>query len=238
MPLAPPAAAPPFLLLLLLSLVLGACATRPSTLPPGDCQVLVKSVRLPERGWLPWYTRFAEHVWIEVADAAGRERIEWNRGWDAVVHSELDAEDITGHAAADERWERGVAVLAHWTGDEAKALAARIRAVADRFPDAAHYRAWPGPNCNTFLAWLAHAADFGIALPPNAVGKDYTGWLDAGVSTTGLGLHLDTAVLGAQVGLVEGVELHLLGLTAGVGLWPPSLKLPFLPAIPGGWFAP
>jgi hypothetical protein len=36
--------------------------------------------------------------------------------------------------------------------------------------------------------------------------------------------------------LVEGIELHLLGLTVGVGLWPPVLKLPFLADIPGGWF--
>ena len=38
--------------------------------------------------------------------------------------------------------------------------------------------------------------------------------------------------VGAQVGLAEGVELHLLGLTLGVDLWPPQVKLPFLPAIP------
>jgi hypothetical protein len=232
MSIALPLVTAPFLSLLLL----GACATRPSTLPRGDYQILVKSVRLPERNWLPWYTRFAEHVWVEIADAQGRERIEWNRGFDAVVHTELDTNDLTGDATADERWDRSVAVLARWTGGNAVALATRIRAVADDFPNAADYRAWPGPNYNTFIAWLAREASFGIELPANAVGKDYAGWLAAGVSTTGLGLHLDTAVLGVQAGLVEGVELHLLGLTAGVGLWPPSLKLPFLPAIPGGWF--
>lgn len=213
-----------------------ACATRPSALPRADCQVLVKSVRLPERDWLPWYTRFAEHAWVEIADAAGRERIEWNRGARAVLHCDLDADDLTGATGADERWEEGVAVVARWTGERAAAIAARIREVADRFPDAASYSAWPGPNSNTFIAWLAREAGFGVALPPNAVGKDYATWLAAGLSTTGVGLRLDTAVLGAQVGLVEGVELHLLGLTAGVGLWPPCVKLPFLPAIPGGWF--
>jgi hypothetical protein len=198
--------------------------------------VLVKTVRLPDRTWLPWYTRFAEHTWVEVADAQGRERIEWNKGWGTVVHSELDAEEMVG-AAADERWERDVAVLAHWTGERAAAIAARIRA-ADGYADAANYRAWPGPNSNTFVAWLAREAGFGVDLPPTAVGKDYTPWLAAGISTTGIGLHVDTAVLGVQAGLVEGVELHVLGLTAGVGIWPPCVKLPFLPAIPSGWFAP
>lgn len=219
-----------------LTLCVAACATRPSALPRADCQVLVKTVRLPDRDWLPWYTRFAEHTWVEVADAAGRERIEWNRGMRTVVHTPLDAEDLTGSQAADERWDEGVAVLAQWTGEHAAAIAARVRAVADDFPHLAGYRAWPGPNSNTFVAWLAREAGFGVSLPPNAVGKDYAPWLAAGMSTTGVGLRLDTAVLGAQAGLVEGVELHLLGLTAGVGLWPPCLKLPFLPAIPGGWF--
>lgn len=196
--------------------------------------MLVKSVRLPGR--MPWYTRFAEHTWVEVADASGRERIEWNSFADAVIHTDLDAGELTGDRRADERWDEGVAVLARWTGERAAEISAHIRQVADRFPDAADYTAWPGPNSNTFVAWLAREAGFGVALPPNALGKDYAAWLAAGVSTTGVGLHLDTAVLGVQVGLVEGVELHLLGLTTGVGVWPPCLKLPFLPAIPGGWF--
>ena len=61
-------------------------------------------------------------------------------------------------------------------------------------------------------------------------------WVRAGVTTSRLGLELESPYLGVQVGLQEGVELHLIGLTAGVGLWPPSLKLPFLPAIPWEWF--
>ena len=39
------------------------------------------------------------------------------------------------------------------------------------------------------------------------------------------------------MGLREGLELHLLGLTLGVGLWPPALKLPLLPrlGVHPGW---
>ena len=33
---------------------------------------------------------------------------------------------------------------------------------------------------------------------------------------------------------VEGVELHLLCMTIGVGIWPPQLKLPLLPGLPWG----
>jgi hypothetical protein len=41
-------------------------------------------------------------------------------------------------------------------------------------------------------------------------------------------------LLGAAIGLEEGVELHFLGLTAAVRLFPPSLALPFLPSLPQG----
>ncbi len=217
-----------------LALLLSACAMRPSRLHIDDHLVAVKSVRLPERSWLPWYTRFAEHAWVDIATPSGCERIEWNKGVGGILHSEIGREGLI----ADVRWEEGVAVHAVWRGEAARVLGERIRAVADTFPDAQGYRAWPGPNSNTFIAWLARDTGMGVDLPPNAVGRDYTEWLAVGVSTTGLGLRVDTPILGASAGLVEGVELHAIGLTAGVGLWPPSLKLPFLPAIPGGWFAP
>jgi len=234
---------------------LGGCAMRPSSLPAAEHLVAIKSVRLPVRSWLPWYTRFAEHAFVDVKDGAGWHRIEWNDssriprviqttddgGNDvALMRLEririqtIDAED----ALADVRWEEGVAVLDWFDGDEAARLGARILAVAADYPDAADYRAWPGPNSNSFVEWLALQTGMPVVLPCNAVGKDYTPWLRAGTSSSRTGLELETIVLGAQVGLREGVELHLLGLTVGVGLWPPQLKLPFLPAIPGGWFLP
>lgn len=216
------------------ALVLVACATRPASVPSDDWVVAVKSVRLPQRDWIPWFTRFAEHTWVEVATPRGCERVEWTKGATGIVHSEIGRDGLR----EDVRWEQPVAVHAVWRGDRARSLGERILAVADEWPEARNYRAWPGSNSNTYLAWLAREAGFGVELPPNAVGRDYAPWLAVGASTTGLGLRLDTALVGASAGLVEGVELHLIGLTAGVGLWPPSLKLPFLPAIPGGWFAP
>ena len=63
-------------------------------------------------------------------------------------------------------------------------------------------------------------------LYPAAVGKDYARWLHTGVTSTGTGLELETLLIGVQAGWVEGVEVHLIGLVLGVGLWPPHLKLP------------
>lgn len=214
-------------------LAAAACATRPSSLVDGDACILIKSVRLPERAWLPWYSRFAEHVWIDFLHAGTWHRVEWN----AVDHVLLDEIDA-GRVFADERWGRGVAVHDALHGERAERVAARILTHASSYPCAGCYRPWPGPNSNSFVVWLAHEVDLPVAMPPAAVGKDFTTWVDVGVTPTGLGLEFETLPLGVELGLREGVELHLLGLTAGVGLWPPALKVPFLPAIPGGWFAP
>lgn len=214
--------------------LLAACAMRPHALPMDDNLVVVASVRLPVREWLPWYTRCADHLWIDVKNADGWHRIEWNSRLDHIAVDTIDE----AHARSDRRWDEGTAVHEFATGARAKELGDRILAAAAAYPDAAHYHAWPGPNSNTFVEWLAREAGMAVVLPPNAIGKDYTPWLSAGISSSRTGVEIETMLVGAQVGLREGVELHLLGLTAGIGLWPPCLKLPLLPAIPGGWLGP
>jgi hypothetical protein len=67
----------------------------------------------------------------------------------------------------------------------------------------------------------------GIALPPNAVGRDYrdgfyAGWTDSG---TGVEINLN-GYAGVKIGWVEGIEVNLLGLVAGLDLRHPALKLP------------
>ena len=67
-------------------------------------------------------------------------------------------------------------------------------------------------------------------LEHNGVGKDYGVYFGRTMGGTGLEFH--ATYLGLAVGLREGVEVNLLGLTAGLGIWPPSIKIPFLPEIP------
>ena len=94
------------------------------------------------------------------------------------------------------------------------------------------YVLWPGPNSNTYAALLCRYARISVDLPPSAIGKD---WPDAipylfgfHASTTGLGFQLDAGIVGVQVGLIEGVQLHVLGSSIGVAFWPPALVLPIL----------
>jgi hypothetical protein len=194
---------------------------------------VVKTVQLPERSWLPWYTRFADHAWVDLRAAGRWHRLEWNAHLDDIHVHKLDRDA----AAADVRWGMQVQVLASYSGDDARRMAPVILKLAPTFPHRSEYRAWPGPNSNTFVDWLAReVSGLRVELPPTAVGKDYATWARVGLSPTRTGVELETMFLGAQVGLHEGVEVHFLGLTAGVGFWPPQLKLPFLPGIPFGFF--
>lgn len=61
---------------------------------------------------------------------------------------------------------------------------------------------------------------------PMAVGKDYLGIIGGSVTTTGTGVQVETPIVGAKIGLQDGVELHVLALTFGIDLIPPALKSP------------
>ncbi|HEY8368697.1 MAG TPA: DUF3750 domain-containing protein [Thermodesulfobacteriota bacterium] len=113
-------------------------------------------------------------------------------------------------------------------GEGVDDLIARIDAAARSYPYADTYTMWPGPNSNTFVAYVAREAGLRLDLPPTAIGKDYlpNGSL-AALSPSGTGLQVSLfGLLGVMVALEEGVELNVLGLTFGIDLWRPALKLP------------
>ena len=93
------------------------------------------------------------------------------------------------------------------------------------------YSIWPGPNSNSFVAWVVRAVPgFDAELPAVAIGKD---WLGHGIgfaraaSGTGFVVSLD-GVFGFTLALKEGLEINIAG--TGIGLDPADLaiKLPAL----------
>ena len=67
-----------------------------------------------------------------------------------------------------------------------------------------------------------------LNLPPNAVGKDY---LPSGIARAPSGTGWQVSLFGMAgvlVALIEGIELQLLGLTAGIQFHPFAIKLPGL----------
>ena len=104
-----------------------------------------------------------------------------------------------------------------------------IRAAVARYPYPHEYRAWPGPNSNTFTAYIARQVpDLGLDLPSNAVGKDFLpeGALFAS-APSGSGFQVSLfGLAGVLLAVDEGFELNLLGLNIGVDAAVPALKLP------------
>jgi hypothetical protein len=107
-------------------------------------------------------------------------------------------------------------------------LIERVDKAAREYPYATEYRVWPGPNSNTFTAWIARAVpELEIDLPATAIGKDYLGSSIVGTAPSGSGFQLSLGgLLGVAASGVEGLEINVLGLNVGVG--PNGLKLPIV----------
>jgi uncharacterized protein DUF3750 len=118
-----------------------------------------------------------------------------------------------------------------WRGAAGERAAACIERVAGdvRSRVERDYIFYPGPNSNTFGDVVLRKCKLSASLPSTSVGKDWRGVIGAGVTSERTGLQLETAIVGVKLGLKEGVEVHLIGLSFGVDLWPPALILPLGP---------
>lgn len=59
-------------------------------------------------------------------------------------------------------------------GAAADALAARVQAAASSYPFDREYTMWPGPNSNSFVAWIGlEVPELGLALPAKAIGQSW-----------------------------------------------------------------
>ena len=107
----------------------------------------------------------------------------------------------------------------------------QVRAAVASYPYPNTYRAWPGPNSNTFLAYIARQVPgLGIDLPSNAVGKDFLpGAKLFAAAPSGSGFQVSLyGVAGILAAAKKGIEMNLLGLSLGVDPVRPALKLPAL----------
>ena len=114
-------------------------------------------------------------------------------------------------------------------GDDVDALIERLHRAAAEYPYDDRYRLWPGPNSNTFIAYLGRAVpELRIDLPPTAIGKDYLpdgAWWSRAPSGGGVQFSMN-GLFGFIVAPEEGLELNLLGLSVGIDLRPVAIKLP------------
>ena len=174
-----------------------------------------------------WRGIVAVHSWIvfKPAGAEAYTRYDYTAWGDPIRVNGFEA---------DGRWfGRAPDVIFAADGAEAAALIPRMQEVIGRY---AHrhrgdYRAWPGPNSNTFVAAVLDATpSIRATLPPTAIGKDYPydgRWLRPTASGTGLRLSLG-GYAGLTIGWIEGIEVNILGAVAGLDLRRPAIKLPGL----------
>lgn len=176
-----------------------------------------------------WRGYFGVHTWIAIKPAGARAYTVYE-----VLASRFRR---TGSALAvrkrvpDARWfGHTPELLAEKRGDGVNALIARIDKAAREYPYAGEYVVWPGPNSNTFTAYVARAVpELEVDLPPTAIGKDYLGHRLVATAPSGSGFQVSlSGVLGGLASPVEGFEINLLGLTFGIDPFSLALKLPLV----------
>jgi hypothetical protein len=191
---------------------LGSAASQP------EARVLVMSGRT--RGWKG---AVAVHSWVVIKRENERS---WRRydvaGWGNPVRLNWWPPDLWFGEYGD--------ALVDLKGAEAATLIPRIEAAIKsyNYANEGDYRIWPGPNSNTFVATVLRAVpELGVTMPPNAIGRDFRPYPYLGLTDSGTGIEASLwGALGVKVGWVEGIEVNVIGLVAGLDIRHPALKLP------------
>lgn len=174
-----------------------------------------------------WRGVLAVHTWIAVKPTDARQFTRYEvigfgveRGIPAIRVDRMGPDNYWFGAKPE--------LLLDRRGPGVDALIDKVKAAIARYPWPSEYTTWPGPNSNTFTAWIAREVpELRLALPSTAIGKDYLGFVPVARAPSGTGAQLSLfGVAGGLVAVREGVELNLLGLVLGIDLKSPALMLP------------
>lgn len=175
---------------------------------------------------------FGIHTWIAVKPSHARhwtvyEVIGWRLRWS-------DTALVIRERQPDAPWFGSpVQLFADKRGPGVDALIKRIDDAARHYPYAHTYTLWPGPNSNTFVAWIARAVpELEVDLPATAIGKDFIGSSLVSRAPSGSGYQVSLGgLLGFAASRIDGFEIDLLGLNFGVSRT--GVKLPLVGRIGG-----
>jgi hypothetical protein len=199
----------------------------PTGLAPDPAAVREPVVQVYAARTFGWRGAFGVHSWIAVkragADAYTRYDVVF---WGGPPHVRLNA------AAPDALWFGSQPdLLVDRRGEGVEALIDEIEAAIKSYPYHDEYRTWPGPNSNTFVAHIGRSVpSLRLDLPANAIGKDFQPLSAAiGRAPSGSGVQASLfGLLGLIVAPEEGVEVNVLGLSLGIDVAEPALRLPGL----------
>jgi hypothetical protein len=196
-------------------------APDPATTPEAVVQVYAART-------VGWRGLLAVHTWISVKQTGAPsytryEVIGWgvDRGAQAIRVNRTGPDNYWFGSRPD--------LLVDLRGGDTDAVIEKVQAAVAAYPYRDSYRTWPGPNSNTFTAFVGREVpELRLKLPSTAIGKDYiAGGVPVAMAPSGTGVQLSmlglVGVLGAWE---EGVEVNVLGLTFGLDVKRPALKLP------------
>jgi len=197
-------------------------APDPATTP--EAVVQVYSARAV--GWRGW---FGVHSWIAMKRSHAREfTVHEVIGWRLARNGTAV---VARNRAPDGYWYGSKPeLLGDIRGPGVDAIIDRIEATVKEYPDPGRYHVWPGPNSNTFVAFvLRRVPELRVDMPPTAIGKDYLGWKSVGMTPSGTGGQISLfGLAGVAVGVEEGLEVNVLGLNLGIDPKSLSIKLPLI----------
>jgi len=196
-----------------------------------DAQVYIFSAKA-----FAWRGKFSVHTWIATKEKNADNFLTYNVlmwanyfGADGVVLVQKDLPDRFWYGSAPK-------IIFSATGQKAEKMIPEIYAASSSYPYQKLYRAYPGPNSNTFISYIMREVQgFNISLPSNAIGKDWLcgktnlekKFFAISESKTGLQFSL-YGMLGIIVGVIDGIEINIIGLSFGIDFLRPALKLPIV----------
>jgi hypothetical protein len=128
-------------------------------------------------GWRGW---FAIHTWIAVKRSGEPsytvyDVVGWRKRWrDSVVAATEDVPDRRWFGAQPQ-------LILDRRGEGVDALIDRIESAVEQYPWPDEYTAFPGPNSNTFVAWVGHRVpELELDLPFSAIGSGYVSRVEPG----------------------------------------------------------
>lgn len=120
-----------------------------------------------------WRGRFAVHTWISVKRASDDaytvyDVVGWRKRWGRpVVGASQDVPDRHWFGAKPQ-------LVADLRGEQAGRIIVKIEQAVSDYPWKDEYRMLPGPNSNTFIAWIgSQVPELNLDLPFSAIGSSY-----------------------------------------------------------------
>jgi len=175
-----------------------------------------------------WRGIFATHTWIATKEKNAEHYTVYQIiGWRLLRN--LSALSIT-EDLPDRRWfNQNPHLVYELRGEQAETLIQKIANAAKSYPYPDRYVTWPGPNSNTFPAYvLRQVPELHATLPSNALGKDFLpngAVFTVAPSHTGYQFSL-FGLFGMMLAKEEGIEINVLGLVYGFSPKMRIIKLP------------